>query len=100
MKYRKSGAFYAMKVVAKKTIENYNMKDQLKNEVNILSKLIHPRIIQLHTMFEDYKNIYFVLELAEGQLYTKLQKMQRFNEKIGAKVGSIDPVCLRRVPGS
>ena len=54
-----------MKVVAKKIIENSHMIDQLKNEVNIMSKLSHPRIIQLHTFFEDQKNIYFVLELAD-----------------------------------
>jgi serine/threonine protein kinase len=65
VKSRKSGVFYAMKVVAKKIIENSHMIDQLKNEVNIMSKLSHPRIIQLHTIFEDQKNIYFVLELAE-----------------------------------
>lgn len=65
MKSRKSGQFYAMKVVAKKLIENSRMIDQLKNEVNIMSKLSHSRIIQLHTIFEDQKNIYFVLELAE-----------------------------------
>lgn len=65
MKSRKSGVCYAMKVVAKKIIENSHMIDQLKNEVNIMSKLSHPRIIHLHTIFEDQKNIYFVLELAE-----------------------------------
>lgn len=54
-----------MKVVAKKIIENSHMIDQLKNEVNIMSTLSHPRIIHLHTIFEDQKNIYFVLELAE-----------------------------------
>jgi serine/threonine protein kinase len=65
VKSRKSGHFYAMKVVAKKLIENCHMKDQLKNEVNIMSTLSHPRIIHLHTIFEDQKNIYFVLELAD-----------------------------------
>ena len=65
VKSRKSGVCYAMKVVAKKIIENSHMIDQLKNEVNIMSKLSHSRIIHLHTIFEDQKNIYFVLELAE-----------------------------------
>lgn len=65
VKSRITGAFYAMKVVAKKTIENYRMIDQLKNEVRIMSKLRHENIIHLHTFFEDQKNIYFVLELAE-----------------------------------
>lgn len=85
-----------MKVVAKKIIENCHMKDQLKNEVNIMSKLSHPRIIHLHTIFEDQKNIYFVLELAEevvsikkGHLYSRLQAVGRYEENEGAKVESV-----------
>lgn len=65
VKSRRSGKYYAMKVVAKKLIENSNMNEQLKNEVNIMSKLSHPRIIQMFTIFEDQKNIYFVLEMAD-----------------------------------
>lgn len=82
-----------MKVVAKKLIENCHMKDQLKNEVSIMSKLSHPRIIQLHTIFEDQKNIYFVLELAEevisckqGHLYSRLQAVGKYDERLGAQV--------------
>ena len=78
-----------MKVVAKKTIENYRMIDQLKNEVSIMSKLKHPCIIHLHTIFEDQKNIYFVLELAEeGHLYSRLQAVKKYTEDVAAKVGS------------
>ena len=65
VKSRRSSKLYALKVVAKKLIESSHMHEQLKNEVNIMSKLSHPRIIQLHTIFEDQKNIYFVLELAD-----------------------------------
>lgn len=96
---RASGKFYAMKVIAKKKIENYQMKDQLKNEVNIMSKLFHPNIIQLHTIFEDKKNIYFVIELAdEKHMYARLQEVGRFEEKVAVKVDRDDRiVCLRRV---
>lgn len=65
VKSRRSSKLYALKVVAKKLIESSHMNEQLKNEVNIMSKLSHPRIIQMHTIFEDQKNIYFVLELAD-----------------------------------
>lgn len=88
-----------MKVVAKKTIENYRMIDQLKNEVSIMSKLAHPRIIHLHTIFEDQKNIYLVLELAdEGHLYSRLQQVGKYDEATAAKVvGTLDSVCFRCV---
>lgn len=65
VKSRRSSKLYALKVVAKKLIESSHMNEQLINEVNIMSKLSHPRIIQMHTIFEDQKNIYFVLELAD-----------------------------------
>lgn len=69
VKSRRSSKLYALKVVAKKLIESSHMNEQLINEVNIMSKLSHPRIIQMHTIFEDQKNIYFVLELADD-VYT------------------------------
>lgn len=87
VKSKASGKFYAMKVVAKKTIENYSMRDQLKNEISIMSGLTHPRIINLETIFEDQKNIYLVLELAEGgHLYAKMQAAGKFDEPTAAKV--------------
>jgi serine/threonine protein kinase len=86
VKSKNSGKLYAMKVVAKKTIENHNMKDQLRNEISIMSKLSHPRIINLETIFEDQKNIYLVMELAEEKhLYARLQEAKKFDEATAAK---------------
>ena len=99
---RLSGKFYAMKVMARKKIENYNMKDQLKNEVKIMSQLSHPNIIKLYTIFEDKKNIYFVIELAqELHMYARLAQAGKFAEPVAAKVDGLgDAVRLRRVQGS
>lgn len=99
---RLSGKFYAMKVIAKKKIENYNMKDQLKNEVKIMSQLSHPNIIKLYTIFEDKKNIYFVIELAqELHMYARLAQAGKFLEPVAAKVdGLCYEVRLRCVQGS
>lgn len=78
---KNSGKKYALKVVAKKLIENLRMVDQLKNEVNIMRKLNHPNIVTLVTHFEDIKNIYFVMELAqEGHLYSRLKKQGVYEE--------------------
>lgn len=75
-----------MKVITKQTIENLRMIDQLKNEFNILRKLTHQNIIKLAGYFEDDRNIYFVLELADDDhLYAKLGKVEKYEEPVAAK---------------
>lgn len=62
------------------------MVSQLRNEVQIMTTLNHPNIVRLITHFEDQKNIYFIMELAEeGHLYSRLKKAVRFEPKIAAK---------------
>lgn len=76
-----------MKIVSKKLIENLRMVDQLKNEISIMNKLKHPNIVQFLSFFEDKKNIYFILELAEeGHLYSRLKKVGKYDEMVAAKV--------------
>lgn len=51
-----------------------------------MTTLNHPNIVRLITHFEDQKNIYFIMELAEeGHLYSRLKKAVRFEPKIAAK---------------
>lgn len=81
VKYKGNGIQYAMKVISKQTISNLRMIDQLKNEFNILRKLKHENIIRLDGYFEDDRNIYFILELADDDhLYAKLNKVEKFSE--------------------
>jgi len=54
---------YAIKVLAKKQILNLKMKDQIRNEINILELVEHDNIISMKTYFEDNENIYLVMEL-------------------------------------
>ena len=47
-----------------------------------MTTLNHPNIVKLLTHFEDQKNIYFIMELAEeGHLYSRLKKAGRFEPK-------------------
>ena len=54
---------FAIKVLAKKQIVNLKMKDQIRNEINILELVEHENIISMKTYFEDNENIYLVMEL-------------------------------------
>lgn len=77
---------YAMKIISKKLIENLRMIDQLKNEVTIMQKMHHENIVSFNTLFEDSRNIYLVLELAEkGHLYKRLKAQGTYNEATAAK---------------
>lgn len=46
---------YAMKVLSKNQIENYELQDQLQREINILDSCRHSCIVELHACFEDAK---------------------------------------------
>ena len=86
VKYKTNGKEFAMKVISKQTISNLRMIDQLKNEFNILRKLNHENIIKLNGYFEDDRNIYFILELADDDhLYARLNKVEKFTEEEAAK---------------
>ena len=59
-----------------------SMRDSLKNEIKIQKKLYHPHIIHLHHFFEDFDNIYLVLDYAEnGNLCALLKRKKRLSEK-------------------
>lgn len=78
---------YAMKIISKKLIENLRMKSQLKNEIEIMHKINHENVVGFLTHFEDSKNIYLVMDLAEeGHLYSRLRKAGRYTEEEAAKV--------------
>jgi serine/threonine protein kinase len=82
----KTGTLYALKIISKMLIENLKMIDQLKNEISIMQKLEHPNIVKLLTHFEDEKNIYFILDLAEDQhLYSRLGQVGKYDEPTAAK---------------
>ena len=87
VKIKESNQIFAMKIVRKRTIENWHMIDQLKNEINIMLSLSHPNIIDLLTYFEDTQNIYFILEVAEEEhLFHRLKKKGKYEEREAAYV--------------
>ena len=59
----KTGKKYAIKIIKKKKI----LKGQLlANEIRIASIMNHPNILGIKEVFEDMKNISFVMEYCEG----------------------------------
>ena len=46
---------YAMKIISKRQIEEYDMISQLQKEIEIMDRCRHPNIIELKACFEDSK---------------------------------------------
>lgn len=65
-KLRATGFRFAIKIISKRHARRHGGFAQVKNEKEMLIKLDHPNIIQLHSTFHDEENLYFVLELASG----------------------------------
>jgi serum/glucocorticoid-regulated kinase 2 len=54
----------------------------VKNERDLLSKLKHPFIINMHYAFQDFENLYLVMDLLTGgDLRFHVSKYKRFTEE-------------------
>ena len=65
--YRKSdkASPFAMKLVNKSAKHNWEMIQRLDREVNVLKKMQHGNIIQLHDVLHGYRAFYLILEHAD-----------------------------------
>jgi len=73
---------YAVKTFEKlQLITRLKGFDSILNEINILRKLKHGKIIQLHEVYESVSSIHLVLEYVEGgELYTRLKQKKSYSE--------------------
>lgn len=82
---RMTNQIYALKVLSKSQIANLKLAEQLKNEINILSRCTHENIMKLYSVFEDKGYIFLVTELAnDSSLFSKLRKSKKFSESTAA----------------
>ena len=59
----------------------------LQEEVEILSKLSHPNIMQLYEVYNDKTNFYIVTEFCQGgELFDAMSKKGNFNENEASKI--------------
>jgi len=74
----------AIKVVAKHSISAKD-KNQLMEEVRLLSNLDHPNIVKIYELIEDDKNFYIVSELLTGgELFDRILQLDHFTEQAAA----------------
>ena len=85
---RANGNTYALKTIDKSCIKASEL-ELLREEVSIIKQLDHPNIVKLYESFEDENVIYLVMELCTGgELFDRLAKRTRFEEKDAARLTS------------
>uniref|UniRef100_A0A7I4CRG1 non-specific serine/threonine protein kinase n=1 Tax=Physcomitrium patens TaxID=3218 RepID=A0A7I4CRG1_PHYPA len=74
---------YAMKVMRKEKIIERNHGDYMKAERDILTKVVHPFIVQLQYSFQTKSKLYLVLDFINGgHLFFQLFRQGTFNEDL------------------
>ena len=64
--YRKSKEKYALKEMSKVKIIDRRSEISIMSERNLLSKLNHPFIVNMYFAFQDFWNLYLVMDLLTG----------------------------------
>lgn len=77
----------AIKVLYKQQLESDGVWHQVKNEIEIHSRLSHPHIVKCHGYFHDESRLYMVMDYCPMELYRLLQKCPggRFREGEAAR---------------
>lgn len=57
---KKTGNKVAIKVIDKEVVER---EETLRNEIDILSKVNHPNIVQMYAIFDTPEHLFIVMEL-------------------------------------
>eukprot|EP01087_Luapelamoeba_hula_P007388 TRINITY_DN1815_c1_g1_i1.p1 TRINITY_DN1815_c1_g1~~TRINITY_DN1815_c1_g1_i1.p1 ORF type:complete len:461 (+),score=104.74 TRINITY_DN1815_c1_g1_i1:164-1546(+) len=77
---RRTGAILAMKVLKKKRVVEKNEFKAINTEKNILMKLSHPFLIQLHASFQNADRLFFVMDFVRGgELFFHMQNDRVFD---------------------
>ena len=78
---RKTNKKYALKEMSKVKIIDRRSEKSIKTEREFLSKLRHPFIVNMNCAFQDFENLYLVMDLLTGgDLRYHICKLRRFSE--------------------
>lgn len=84
---------YAMKVMRKDRIMEKNHAEYTKAERDILTRIVHPFIVQLRYSFQTKYKLYLVMDFINGgHLFFQLQRQGLFSENL-ARVYVAEIIC-------
>lgn len=80
----KDSTLYALKMVSRKKIQEFDIEQNIKNEKKILARIDHPFIMKLVKYFEEEHKIYFLTELVNGDdLFNALNHLNILDKSQG-----------------
>ena len=84
---KKNQIVYALKEMKKvKVIDKHSVKS-VKWEKEILSRIKHPFIVNMYYSFQDYENLYLVMDfLRGGDLRYHISRQKKFTEEQSSKI--------------
>lgn len=99
-KNKKTGKYFALKLLNKGDIIKSQQVDHVYNENYVHSQINHPFIVHFEGLAQDSKYLYLVLELINGgELFTYLRSVETFpTEQARYSLASILDSMLRRWP--
>lgn len=78
---KSNGNLYALKSMKKKYIQKKKQEERILGEREILTKIRHPFLIQMHSAFQNEKKLFLTLEYCPGgELFGLLSKKKRLSE--------------------
>jgi serine/threonine protein kinase len=78
--------YYALKEMSKVKIIDKKSEKSIKYERELLSYLKHPFIVNMHYAFQDYDNLYLVMDLLNGgDLRYHVSRHKKFSEEQTSK---------------
>ncbi|KAJ0985729.1 hypothetical protein J5N97_004085 [Dioscorea zingiberensis] len=81
-----TGESVAMKVLAKTTILQHRMVNQIKREISIMKIVRHPNIVRLHEVLASRTRIYIILEfITGGELFDEIARKGKLHESESRK---------------
>jgi len=79
VRLKRTGAFYALKVLKKSEVVRQKQVEHTINEKSILAVVDHPFLVKMLCTFQDCVNLYVVMEyVIGGELFSFLRRSQRF----------------------
>lgn len=82
VRYRPTGAIYAMKILKKTELRRRRQVERTITERSILAAVQHPFIVRLHFAFQNNHKLYMVMDFVQGgDFFTLMRKFRRLPEE-------------------
>mmetsp|Transcript_15750 Transcript_15750/g.51659 ORF Transcript_15750/g.51659 Transcript_15750/m.51659 type:complete len:356 (-) Transcript_15750:1283-2350(-) len=81
-RHKRSGKFFALKILKKNEIIRLKQVEHILSEKAILAQIEHPFVVNLFSTYKDEKNLYMLMEYVPGgEIFSHLRRAGRFSNE-------------------